>query len=426
MISLLDSISTDDQSVRRAATTLLVSYCVHSKPANIASFRSQLWRGLIYLLSSEDEFILNQSIEALNAMTKNMDSKEQLELVPEISNALRYTISDYVANLNQEVGQNSDEVILPGFRTSKGILPILNIFKEALLNSNLETKEHGANGYRDIIKNASPEALKPSVMGITGPLLRIATDRISNSIKITISDILSSMLFKGGSLLKPFYPQIQVFFLRSLVDANRGVRLQAAVSISRFTTVHPRIDTFMTELINISKNVVHNELHIKETAYYALRLAISSVGSKFSRSIQLQIIETVTAESGSNIDSYRVTAASCLGALCASLTESDLEEIARTYLFSDDPSQDWTIRHFHSVVLRIAFKEAYQRMVLDRTDWADLLFSVTINYITSNSAPLMISGIKSAAYIIDNCLENKVLPMQPLVSAYARVSSFTC
>ena len=138
VISLLDSISSDSLNVRRAATTLLVTYCVHSKPANIASFRSQLWRGLIYMLSSDDEFILNQAVEALHAITKTMDNKEQIEILPEIGNALRYTISDYVNHLNQsEI--HIDDVILPGFNANKGILPLLNIFKEALLSSNIET-----------------------------------------------------------------------------------------------------------------------------------------------------------------------------------------------------------------------------------------------------------------------------------------------
>lgn len=407
--------------MRRAATTLLVTYCVHSKPSNLSNFRSQLWRGLIYLLSSDDEYILNQCIEALNAITKTMDSKEQIDIVPEISNALRYTISDYTSNLAQKPGANLDDVILPGFSTNKGILPILNIFKEALLSSNIETKEHGANGYRDIIKNASPEALKPSIMGITGPLLRIVADRISNNIKITISDILSIMIFKAGNLLKPFYPQIQVFFLRSLMDANRSVRLQAAISISRFTTVHTRIDAFFTELISIVKNCLHNELHMRETAYFALRLSITQVGSKLSDAIHRQIVETVSIELETTIDSYRLTAASCLGALCASIAESELETIAKTYLLNDDPSEAWTNRHFRSIVLRIAIKEAYQRVVIDRSDWGEQVFSVVINYISSNKVPLMISGIKSAAYIIDHCLQNDLVPMQPLVTAYSRV-----
>lgn len=422
VICLLESISSDSLNIRRAATTLIVTYCVHSKPANISNYRSQLWRGLVFMLSSDDEFILNQSIEALNALTKTMDSKEQIEMVSEISNALRYTISDYVAHLGQQPDFNADNVILPGFTTNKGILPMMNIFKEALLNPNMDVKEHGANGYRDIIKNASPEALKPSIMGITGPLLRIVADRISNNIKATISDILSIMIFKAGAQLKPFYPQIQVFFMRSLCDPNRNVRLQAAVSLSRFATVHAKIDLFFTELLTLLKNSTHNELCMKETAYYALRLAISSAGMKASKQIHHQIIEMVSSEMESTIDSYRVTAASCLGALCASMDDQDLETTVNLHLMSDNQTEAWTIRHFRSIVMRIALKDSYTRLMNERFNWGDQLFSVTLSFITSTKVPIIISGIKSAAYIIDKCLENKVLPMQPLVAAYARVS----
>ncbi|XP_017487346.1 PREDICTED: eIF-2-alpha kinase activator GCN1-like [Rhagoletis zephyria] len=408
VICLLESISSDDLNIRRAATTLIVTYCVHSKPANISSYRSQLWRGLVFMLSSEDEFILNQSIEALHALTKTMDSKEQIEMVAEISNALRYTISDY------------DNVILPGFTTNKGILPMMNIFKEALLNPNMDVKEYGATGYRDIIKHASPEALKPSVMGITGPLLRIVADRISNSIKATISDILSIMIFKAGAQLKPFYPQIQVFFMRSLGDANRNVRLQAAVSLSRFATVHAKIDLFFGELLTLLKNTPHNELCMRETSYYALRLAISSAGQRASKEIHHQIIEIVSGEKESTIDSYRVTAASCLGALCAAMDDKDLSTIVHLHLMSDNQKELWTIRHFRSIVMRIALKDSFNRLMSEQYEWGEQLYSVTLSFITSTNVPIIVSGIKTAAYIIDHCLENKVLPMQPLVAAYAR------
>ena len=419
--TLLDSIQTDDREMRRAATTLLVTYCVHSKPANISNFRSQLWRCLIYMLSADDDFIVNQCIEALNAITKNMDSKEQIDVVPDISNALRYTISDYLANLDPSI--DSAEAILPGFNSNKGMLPLLGIFKEALLSSNLETKEHGANGYRDIIKHASREALQPSVMSIVGPLLRIVSDRISVNIKIIISDILSIMLFKAGILLKPFYPQIQVFFLRSLGDGNRSVRLQAAISISRFSTVHPRPDALFTELLNFVKNCAHNELNMKETAYYTLRLSVSLSGKKLSDSIHGQLIDVMSSELENTIDCYRITAASCLGSLCASVNDSYLNSIVQQHMMQYNISEPVHVRQFRSIVMRIALKEAYQRVVVNNVEWGEQIINVAIRLVIADKPTVIINGIKCAAYIIKNSLESNIIPMQPLMSAYSRVNN---
>ncbi|KAI2804204.1 eIF-2-alpha kinase activator GCN1 [Blomia tropicalis] len=421
--TLLDSIQTDDREMRRAATTLLVTYCVHSKPANISNFRSQLWRCLIYMLSADDDFIVNQCIEALNAITKNMDSKEQIDVVPDISNALRYTISDYLANLDPSI--DSAEAILPGFNSNKGMLPLLGIFKEALLSSNLETKEHGANGYRDIIKHASREALQPSVMSIVGPLLRIVSDRISVNIKIIISDILSIMLFKAGILLKPFYPQIQVFFLRSLGDGNRSVRLQAAISISRFSTVHPRPDALFTELLNFVKNCAHNELNMKETAYYTLRLSVSLSGKKLSDSIHGQLIDVMSSELENTIDCYRITAASCLGSLCASVNDSYLNSIVQQHMMQYNISEPVHVRQFRSIVMRIALKEAYQRVVVNNVEWGEQIINVAIRLVIADKPTVIINGIKCAAYIIKNSLESNIIPMQPLMSAYSRTMNHT-
>lgn len=60
---------------------------------------------------------------------------------------------------------------------SKGITPILPVFREAVLNGAPEVKEQAAQGLGEVIKLTSPEALQPSVVHITGPLIRILGDR---------------------------------------------------------------------------------------------------------------------------------------------------------------------------------------------------------------------------------------------------------
>lgn len=61
----------------------------------------------------------------------------------------------------------------------KGIQPILPLFREAVLNGTPEEKEQAAQGIGEVIKLASPEALQPSVVHITGPLIRILGDRFA-------------------------------------------------------------------------------------------------------------------------------------------------------------------------------------------------------------------------------------------------------
>lgn len=61
-------------------------------------------------------------------------------------------------------------------------------------------------------------------------------------------------------MLKPFLPQLQTTFLRSLSDGHRSVRLRSASALSYLIVVHNRPDTLYTELHNCVKNAEDNSL----------------------------------------------------------------------------------------------------------------------------------------------------------------------
>lgn len=66
----------------------------------------------------------------------------------------------------------------------------------------------------------SEEALKPFVVSITGPLIRIVGDRFPSSIKAAILGTLGLLITKAGPGLKPFVPQLQTTFLKCLNDQS--------------------------------------------------------------------------------------------------------------------------------------------------------------------------------------------------------------
>ena len=66
----------------------------------------------------------------------------------------------------------------------QGITPVLPIFREGLLNGGTDTKEHAAHGLSELIVRTSDTALKPSVVNITGPLIRVLGDRFQVRLKI--------------------------------------------------------------------------------------------------------------------------------------------------------------------------------------------------------------------------------------------------
>ena len=78
----------------------------------------------------------------------------------------------------------------------QGIVAILPIFREGILNGTPESKESASLGLAEAIRCTSPEALKPSVVFITGPLIRILGDRFAHTVKVAMLDVVSLLLVK--------------------------------------------------------------------------------------------------------------------------------------------------------------------------------------------------------------------------------------
>lgn len=70
------------------------------------------------------------------------------------------------------------------------------MLREGVLTGNPEQKEEATKALGLVIKLTSAQALQPSVIGITGPLIRILGDRFSWSVKVALLETLSLLLAK--------------------------------------------------------------------------------------------------------------------------------------------------------------------------------------------------------------------------------------
>lgn len=78
----------------------------------------------------------------------------------------------------------------------QGIAPILPIFREGILNGSPELKEQAAKGLGEVINLTSAAALRPFVVNITGPLIRILGDRFTWNVKVAVLQTLGLLLGK--------------------------------------------------------------------------------------------------------------------------------------------------------------------------------------------------------------------------------------
>ncbi|CAH0556041.1 unnamed protein product [Brassicogethes aeneus] len=383
--TMLENTRVENDDQRRAAATLLCGFCANSK-AQYLDHIPQLLRGLIYLCTDKDTDVLKMSWEALTAIVKGLEPKQQSTYVSDVRQAVRYAVSDI----------KDGGALLPGFCLPKGITPVLPIFREALLNGDGDEKEAAALGLGEIIKVTSASALQTSVVAITGPLIRILGDRFSANVKTAVLDTLAILLAKVGIMCKQFLPQLQTTFIKALNDPNRVVRLKSGAALSHLIVIHQRADPLFTELHNTVKN--SEDIAIKETTLHALRGIITPAGDKMSEPVKKQIYTTLLTFLNHSEDNVRKCAAGCLGAICKYLPPDQLDPTFSEHILNDDASLNNSLREGRGAALTVVIKECPD-LVWDE-QYRKKLLQTLLGQISSTTINITKIGIRSSGYLL--------------------------
>ena len=399
---------------QRAAVTLLHLFCRDTK-MDFSGYVPQLIRTIILMFTSDDPTILQEAWNALTAVTKTLDASEQMAHVSDVRQAVRFAVSDMRDKRNASQDIVPGEITLPGFCLPKGIQPILPIFRESVLNGAPELKEQAANGLAEVIALSNAEALKPSVVHITGPLIRILGDRFAANVKTAVLDTLASLLYKASILLKPFFPQLQTTFIKALNDANRTVRLKAGIALSHLIAIHMRPDPLFNELANGIKGSA-DDTSVRDTYLQALRGCLEPAGDKMSAPIRRQILpqllaltDNTGAGGGANVeDTSRCAAAGCLGAYLRWLPAEEGDMVMSNHILAaDDVGMDWTVRHGRSTALFVALKETPWRIFSENRK--QKVIQNILSYLAADRIPIVQNGVRSCGYLFRHC----IAPMLP-------------
>ncbi|KAK6638077.1 hypothetical protein RUM44_008502 [Polyplax serrata] len=404
MDQLMETTRSEKVELRCSAATLLCAFC-GSTTADYSRYVPQLFRGLIHLFTDSDRDVLQMSWEALSAVTRTLDANQQMAHVADVRQAVRFAVSDLK-------GQD----LLPGFCLPKGITPILPIFREAILNGLPEIKEQAAQGLGEVIKLTSAQALQPSVVHITGPLIRILGDRFNWNVKAAVLETLALLLSKVGLMLKQFLPQLQTTFLKALNDSNRQVRLKAAYALGHLIVIHTKADPLFSELHSGVKS--SDDSSIRETLLQALRGVITPAGDKMTLPLRKQVYSTLLNLLSHPEDVTRSAAAGCLGALCKYLPPEMLATTLTDHLLQEDTSADWTLRHGRSAALYVALKEAPEVIYTDSNK--DKLCKVLLLHLSADRVPIAMNGVRSCGYLLQYLMTNEKPLPTPILGPFVR------
>ncbi|CAI5476129.1 unnamed protein product [Closterium sp. Yama58-4] len=335
---LTHALSDNSAVMRRGAAKLLGTFCKITR-VDLEEELPSLMAILIVMLADPDEACVKVAWEALGSVTSTIP-KESLPVHLKV-------VRDAVATARDRERRKRKGVpmLVAGFCLPKGLQPVLQIYLQALMLGSAEMREAAADGLAELIDVASEAALRPFVVPITGPLIRIVGDRFPWQVKAAILSTLAILISKGGIALKPFLPQLQTTFIRCLQDSNRTVRSRAAKALGRLTALNPRVDALISDLLN---SIQTADGAVKESMLMAIRGVVRHGGKAASPASLERLsssLQAVLFASDSDDDSVvRSVAARALGGTAQYLSEPDYLSLLSALAAPLPSSRPWSHR----------------------------------------------------------------------------------
>ncbi|KAF8123641.1 hypothetical protein EV363DRAFT_1143795, partial [Boletus edulis] len=120
-----------------------------------------------------------------------------------------------------------------GSSLSKGVAPTVPIIIASLTTGNNEQRENAAYAISDLVERTDKSAIKPFIVPFTGPLIRVMTQATTfpPGFKTGILSALTVMLAHISNHVKPFFPQLQQTFVKSVSDPSSIVMCMRAVDV---------------------------------------------------------------------------------------------------------------------------------------------------------------------------------------------------
>ncbi|KAL9618193.1 MAG: hypothetical protein Q9160_007089 [Pyrenula sp. 1 TL-2023] len=320
-MSVMLTLMKNDDHLKRAVAASRLATFFSNTAIDFSRYHQDLIRVLLISFDDRDNEVVKAAWMALSQLTSRLHKEEMESLVTSTRQIL------------QQVGVPG--VNLPGFSLPKGINAILPIFLQGLINGSQDQRVQAALAISDIVERTEPNALKPSVTQITGPLIRVVSER-SVEVKCAILYTLNQLLAKIPTFLRPFLPQLQRTFTKSLADPSSStLRDRAAKALGTLITMTPRIDPLIAELVTGSKT---KDQSVRAAMLKGLHEVVDKAGPNMSDSSKDAILGLIDTQDNEQDDTMAIATARLIGALIKVLPATSASGIVKNRALAVSPN----------------------------------------------------------------------------------------
>ncbi|KAJ1972291.1 translational activator of GCN4, partial [Dimargaris xerosporica] len=373
MMLLFEYIKPNQSVTARAECCHALATVCTVQPELTYSEYTEDWLNLLLPLLNEATHpdLVQASNQALAALLKTVDKKQLVAYAGPLANALSDVVSTLVPG-----------AVVAGFALPKGIGPFVPVFSQGLLVGSPAVREASALGMGHLVNHIPADHLKPYVTLMTGPLIRIVGDRHPPAVKASILQTLNGLLTRVPALLRPFLPQLQRTFIKSLSDPETVVRQQATRALTTLISLQSRVDPLVTELCAGFKS---SEATIRHSMLSALAGVLTKSQATLSDASKQLIQSTVAVGLTDSHNDVQAAAAQCLGGLYRVVGTSGMDQFVHNVLAGGDGDiNEFTILMVYQAILTSAPEVATQEPL--RTNLMDCVVRAIRDPVTANAA----------------------------------------
>lgn len=307
----------------------------------------------ILSLDDHEESYVKALFAALSACLKNVDKSMLLKLVEPAKQSLLMT---GIAGTD-----------LAAFKLPSGPSCVLPIFLHGLMYGSNGERESSALGIADIASKTPAANLRPFVSAITGPLIRVVGERVGSDIKAAILFALNVLFVKIPTFLRPFIPQLQRTFIKSLSDTgNETLRIRAAKGLGDLIEYQPRVDPLVAELVTGVKQATDEG--VKTAMLRAIVEVVSKAGPKMNEISKSSVVSLIEEQMLEANEKMAITYAKLLGAVSEILKPEEASTIINEKILKYD--FEGTTSRFAILALNAFLRDApshiFQPYIIDK------------------------------------------------------------
>lgn len=376
MQQLLALLKHEDSNKRAVIYNRLGNFFANTN-LDISAYLQDMIERLVLSLGDRSDDIVKGAFDGLTALVKRQPKEKLEKLVKPTYQALELT------------GVKGED--LAGFALPRGPNSILPIFLHGLMYGNAEQKQTSALAIAEIIDKTPAANLKPFATAITGPLIRVIGEKVNSEIRAGILIALNNLLIKIPQFLRPFIPQLQRTFVRSLADiTNDTLRARAVKALGTLIEFQPRVDSLITELVTGVKTAT--DQGVKTAMLKAMLEVVDKAGKNMNEASKTSVLTLVEDEITVVDDKSAVAYARLIGSIAKILSTTEATEIIKSKILDKSGNDKFCILSINSF-LKYAPSHIFNSGLISEIIEFIVNCSNSSNVYTSDNATLAIGKI---------------------------------